>query len=149
MHKIFGKREDKTYLDRKGAYIIPINGEKVGVVETSKGFFLLGGGIDDGETDTQCIVRECIEEMGYQVEIKEKVCSAETYCQHPTIGFFHPIQVYYSGKILEKVKESMESDHIFKWVDYENIRGKMYLEMQNWALEQIWNKYVTTFSLSE
>lgn len=140
MHKIFGKQEDETYLDRKGAYIIPIKDEEVGVVETSKGFFLLGGGIDSGETDTQCIIRECIEEAGYKVEIKEKVCSAETYYEHPTIGFFHPIQVYYSGKLLKKVKKPMELDHVFKWVKYEDIRGKMYLEMQNWALEQIFNK---------
>lgn len=88
MHKIFGKKENKTYIDRKGAYIIPIKGEEVGIVETPKGFFLLGGGIDSDETDTQCIIRECIEETGYQVEIKEKVCSAETYCEHPTLGFF-------------------------------------------------------------
>ncbi len=140
MHRIFGKKENKTYLDRKGAYIIPIKGEEVGIVETPKGFFLLGGGIDSDETDTQCIIRECIEEVGYNVEIKEKVCSAETYCEHPTIGFFHPIQVYYSGELVEKVKEPLELDHVFRWVKYENIRGKMFLDMQNWALEQIWNK---------
>lgn len=98
LHRIFGKEENVAYLDRRGAYIIPIKGEEIGVVETPKGLFLLGGGIDGDETDNQCIIRECIEEAGYQVEIKERVCSAETYYEHPTIGFFHPIQVYYSGK---------------------------------------------------
>ena len=71
---------------------------------------------------------------------KEKVCSAETYHEHPTIGFFHLIQVYYSGGLAEKVKESVELDHVFRWVKYENIRGKMFLDMQYWALEQICNK---------
>ena len=33
MHKIFGIKDNKIYLDRKGAYLIPIRGEKVGVVE--------------------------------------------------------------------------------------------------------------------
>ena len=80
-----------------------------------------------------------IEETGYQVEIKEKVCSAETYCKHPTIGNFHPIQVYYSGQLVKKIKEPMELDHMFRWVEYETIKGKMYLEMQNWAIEQVWN----------
>ena len=70
MHKIFGIKEDKIYLDRKGAYLVPIRGEKVGVVETTKGYFLLGGGIDGDETDNQCIIRECIEEAGYQVETR-------------------------------------------------------------------------------
>ncbi len=33
MHKIFGTKEDKEYKDRIGAYIIPVNGNEVGVVE--------------------------------------------------------------------------------------------------------------------
>lgn len=61
---IFGKEENTVYFERKGAYIIPIKGEEIGVVETPKGFFLLGGGIDSGETDKQCIIRECIEGAG-------------------------------------------------------------------------------------
>ena len=72
LHRIFGKEENVAYLDRRGIYIIPIKGEEIGVVETPKGLFLLGGGIDGDETDNQCIIRECIEEAGYQVEIKEK-----------------------------------------------------------------------------
>ena len=139
LHTIFGKEENVAYLDRRGAYIIPIKGEEIGVVETPKGLFLLGGGIDGDETDNQCIIRECIEEAGYQVEIKERVCSAETYYEHPTIGFFHPIQVYYSGKLVKKVREPVEQDHVFRWVKYEDLRGKMCLEMQNWAVEQVWN----------
>lgn len=96
----------------------------MGVVETTKGYFLLGGGIDGDETDNQCIIRECIEEAGYQVEIKERVCSAETYYKHPTIGNFHPIQVYYSGQLVKKIKEPVEVDHVFRWVEYEKIREK-------------------------
>ena len=45
MHKIFGQKEGAEYFDRQGAYIIPINDGKVAVVETPKGYFLLGGGI--------------------------------------------------------------------------------------------------------
>lgn len=140
MHKVFGQKENKVYFDRKGAYLIPVKGEEVGIVETPKGFFFLGGGIDAGETEIECITRECIEEAGYHVQIKEKVCSAETYCEHPTIGFFHPIQSYYSGKLTSKIKEPTEADHLFKWMKYEHLKGKMFLEMQNWALEQVWEK---------
>ena len=41
MHKVFGTKENEKFVDRKGAYIIPIKGDEVGVVETPKGFFLL------------------------------------------------------------------------------------------------------------
>ena len=58
---------------------------------------------------------------------------------HPTIGYFHPIQKYYLGRLLNKVKEPVEPDHEFKYVRFEDIKGKMYLEMQSWAIEQTWN----------
>ena len=139
MHKVFGQKENKTYFDREGAYIVPLRGDEIGVVETPKGFFFLGGGIDAGETDIECITRECMEEAGYQVVIEKKICSAETYSEHPTIGFFHPIQSYYLGELTLKIKEPIEEDHLFKWIKYENLKGKMFLEMQNWALEQVWD----------
>ena len=136
MHKVFGIKEDEKYLDRKGAYIIPIKDGKVGVVKTPKGYFLLGGGIDAGESHEETIIRECLEEAGYTVKIGEFVCSAETYAKHPTLGYFHPIQSYYRGELMEKVQEPTESDHKFMWVDLDEIRGKMFTKMQDWAIEQ-------------
>ena len=136
MYKIFGLYEDKEYVDRMGAYIIPVRRNEVGIVETPKGYFLLGGGLDADETDFQCIKRECMEEAGYEVEIEKKIGSAETYMLHPTIGYFHPIQSYYVGKLLDKVAEPIEPDHVFKFVKVDEIGNKMYLEMQRWAIEQ-------------
>ena len=136
MHKVFGIQEDVNYLDRVGAYLIPINEGKVGVVRTTKGYFLLGGGIDSGESNEECIRRECLEEAGYMVSIGKKVCSAETYWEHSTLGYFHPIQTYYVGELLEQVSIPVEDDHEFVWIDYNELKGNMYLEMQSWAIEQ-------------
>ncbi len=55
------------YYDRRGVYIIPIRGNKIGIVETPKVFFLLGDGLNSGGSDLQCIERECMEEAGYGV----------------------------------------------------------------------------------
>ena len=136
MHKVFGIKENVEYFDRKGAYLIPINGNKIGVIQTPKGYFFLGGGLENEESHIECIKRECIEEAGYSSLVKEKVCSAETYSKHPAIGYFHSIQTYYSGELVEMISVPIESDHCFLWVDLEQLRGKMFLEMQNWALEQ-------------
>ena len=136
IHKIFGTKEDASYLDREGAYIIPIKDGKIGVVKTPKGYFLLGGGIDKGESHEQAIRRECLEEAGYDVKIRKLICSAELYTNHPTLGYFHPIQVYYSGDLLEWIQAPIESDHEFMWVDLDEIRGKMFTKMQDWAIEQ-------------
>lgn len=138
-HKIFGIKENENYIDRAGAYLIPVTKGKVGVVKTAKGYFLLGGGLDDGESNEECIRRECLEEIGYTVSVGNKICSAEMYCEHPTIGYFHPIQTYYVGELMEQVTVAVEDDHEFVWMDYDDVVDNMYLEMQSWALKQ-WEK---------
>lgn len=140
MHKIFGIKKDVDYIDRKGVYLIPIKNDSVGVVKTLKGYFLLGGGLDNEETDEMCLKRECLEEAGYTIFIKYKIASAETYYKAPEIGYFHPVQTYYAGELLEKVCVPVELDHEFVWVKFNDLKGKMYLEMQNWAIEQSWSR---------
>ncbi len=44
-------------------------------------------------------------------------------------GYFHPIQNYYVGEIISKVAEPMETDHKFVWIGYDEIKGKMFVEM--------------------
>lgn len=136
MHKVFGTKENAEYTDREGAYLIPFRGTLVGVIQTSQGYFLLGGGVEEGESHSECIERECMEEAGYRALVKDRVCSAEAYTTHPTIPYFHPMQTYYRGEILEKVGEPTEEDHALCWMEYDELKGKLFVEMQNWALEQ-------------
>ena len=103
MHKVFGKKENAEYADREGAYLIPYRNTQIAVVQTPKGYFFLGGGLENGESHLRCIERECLEEVGWLPCVKGELCSAETYCFHPTIGYFHPIQTYYYGELVEKM----------------------------------------------
>ena len=135
MHRIFGEKNNVSYVDRKGAYLIAENDGKIAVVKTPKGLFLLGGGIDENETDEAAIIRECREEIGYEAVVEQFVCSAESYGKHPVIGFFHPIQSYYVGKLLLQVDTPMESDHQLVWHTYAELKGNLYVPMQNWALD--------------
>ena len=137
MHRVFGVKENVQYLDREGAYIIPFRNNQIGVVQTPKGYFFLGGGLENRENHSECIKRECMEEAGSVPCIEGELCSAEAYIKHPTIGYFHPIQTYYFGTLLDKEFEPKETDHVLCWIEYEELRGKMFLEMQNWALEQL------------
>ena len=57
MHKVFGVREKINYIDKAGVYLVPVKDGRVGVVKTSKGYFLLGGGLDSGESHEECIER--------------------------------------------------------------------------------------------
>ncbi|MGN0447609.1 MAG: hypothetical protein ACI4GC_03570, partial [Acutalibacteraceae bacterium] len=84
---------------------------------------------------------------GYTAVIKEKICSAETYTTHPKLGYFHPIQSYYIGELKEKVTKPIETNHALMWFEYEKIKGKMFAEMQNWALEQCAERLKEVISL--
>lgn len=141
MNKVFGKKIEKAeYLDRKGAYLIPVENGRVAVIKTQKGYFLLGGGIDGNETDEQCIIRECLEEAGYEVSVGEYIGSAESYLQHPEIGYFHPIQNYYAGKLLRKISDKVEADHKLEWVAVDEIINNLFVEQQNWIVKEYLSK---------
>ena len=140
MHRVFGVKEKTEYLDREGVYLIPCCNNQIGVVQTPKGYFFLGGGLENGESHFDCMKRECIEEVGCMPCVERRLCSAETYMEHPTIGHFHPIQTYYVGKLLDRESTPTETDHTLCWIEYDQLLGKMFLEMQNWALEQLFEQ---------
>lgn len=136
MHKIWGLREEHVYLDREGAYLIPSRNNLIGVIQTPKGYFFIGGGIEAGESHMACIRRECLEETGYLPRVETKICSAEMYTTHPTLGYFHPVQTYYSGELHLQLDCPKEKDHTLCWITYDELRGNMFAQMQNWALDQ-------------
>ena len=110
--KTFGRKEPHlSYYTRPGAYLIAVENGFVILVETPKGYFLPGGGLDTDETHKACIHRECLEELGYTVTIHEKLAEAEMYTIHPIIGPFHPVQYYYTGELREQAGEPAEHDH--------------------------------------
>lgn len=148
MHKVFGEKLKTNYRDRAGAYLICIKEGKAAVVKTPKGFFFLGGGFEGNESAEACIIRECIEEVGYNVKVGEKICSAEHYTYHKRIGYFHPVQTYYMGELVKMEERfTVEKDHTLMWLDYSEIKGKMFSPMQNWALDMAWKK-VNNFELT-
>lgn len=135
--KTFGIKESgKSYFDREGAYIIFENDGFIGVVKTPKGYFLPGGGIEEKESCHACIKRECMEELGYDVQIVRYLCSAEIYTTHQKLGYFHPIQHYFHGKLKRKAADPVEEFHEFVWLDPAKEIDKMFADAQKWAIQR-------------
>lgn len=63
------------------------------------------------------------------------ICSTEEYWIHKELGYFHPIQYYYCGELLEKVAEQKETDHKLEWISIDNIENKMHIKAQGWAIK--------------
>ncbi len=141
--KIFGTKDENTdYTLREGAYILPVKDGMVAVIETPKGYFFIGGGIEAKEGDEDCIKRECLEECGYTCEIDRFLCMADAYFIHDRLGPLNMNQRYYAGSLKDKVAEPIEKDHKLVWLDISESKGNMYAEMQNWALYKLWRSEI-------
>ncbi len=135
MHRVFGIRGPLAYYTRRGAYLLPVRDGTFGIIQVPKGLFLIGGGIESDESEEECILRECAEETGRSARIDSFLCSAETYIVHSSLGPFHPVQSYYLGTLLAADRTKMEKDHVLLWLRPEELVGRMFSEMQNWAVE--------------
>ncbi|RUR39760.1 NUDIX domain-containing protein [Clostridium perfringens] len=137
--KSFGnKKEEINYIDRIGAYVIIFSKDnKVAVAKTSTGYFLLGGGVENGETDEECIKRECLEEAEISVEVKDFICNGDLYRWSDTLKLYmHSIGNFYLAKLVGKVSEPIEEDHELVWLEIEEAYEKLLLEHQVWAIKQ-------------
>lgn len=143
-HKVFGAPQPGVeYRDRPGAYGITFDGGgRAAVVYCQrKGCFLLGGGIERGESEEECIRREALEETGYVVTVGEKVCVGEEFTTDLTGGLYHPIGHVYLIELGERVAEPVETDHILTWMPIKEFQKTTFMRYQSWALEMAWELY--------
>ncbi|MBE6988031.1 MAG: NUDIX domain-containing protein [Ruminococcaceae bacterium] len=135
--KTFGEKLlDITYTDRVGAYLIVIRDGRLATTKAPKGHYLPGGGIMAGESHIDCIIREAREETGYEVRVDEYLCCADKYWKNGDKGYFHPVQYYYAGDLLEKTGESQENDTHFEWLPLSMLEKSMVVDAQIWAVRK-------------
>lgn len=102
-----------------------------------KGYFLLGGGIDPDEEHADCIKRECLEGAGLHVTPTDFICKGD-YFQfiEQTKTDFHGIGYFYHMNINGVVAQPTEPDHFLVWLAIEEIKEKLFLPHQIWAVEE-------------
>lgn len=139
LEKSFGeKKKEVKYSDRVGAYaIIFSENEKIAVVKTKTGYFLLGGGVENKESDEECIIRECLEEAGLAVKVEDFICKGDLYRWSETLNYYmHSIGNFYFVRLIGKISEEIEDGHELVWLDIEEAYKKLLLEHQVWAVRQ-------------
>ncbi len=138
--KQFGVRvEGIDYLERLGAYGIAIKDGAV-LIEIGKlGYFLPGGGVDEGESMEQALQREFLEETGYELRSLELVGQAVEYIYLPEKDFKQKkIGRCYLVELGEKGTPTFADGHVCDtvWIPFAAIRERMYLASQWWAIEE-------------
>lgn len=136
--KTFGTpTKGADYYHRIGAYLVIVHDDKLATIRIAKGYILPGGGIEGDETHEECLLRECIEEIGYDVRVDELIASADAWDTHPRVGPFHPIQFYYSGELLDPLFEDGGTDGTrLEWIPLDRIDELLFVPMQRWAVRQ-------------
>ena len=134
---IFGEVIDgQHYIEREGVYgLLFDDAGKIAVIETPRGYFLPGGGIEGDESHQECVIREFLEETGHEVSVSHFVCEGALYGIAPNImkymkltGFFYKVGL--TGKTIAKIEE----DHDLKWIDTGEAVELLKLENQAWAV---------------
>ena len=141
------KDENKTVNSvRKSSYGILENdlGQIAVVRHEGWGLIFPGGKIDDNEKTDHTIIRETKEEIGYEITDLKHYNTFETYydiySRKTGLLYCHAIVDIYTGKILNKVQDPIETDTSIEWYYPSELFGKMKLDFQNIILEMIYNK---------
>ncbi|MDO4568364.1 MAG: NUDIX domain-containing protein [Clostridia bacterium] len=139
-YRAFEARKPNTeYGRRVCAYLIAFDGNgRIPAVKVSRGYFLLGGGVEDGESHIDAIKRECLEEVGRDAYVGSIICMAERF--HYMTRFDREMQVlayFYRGSLLEQVSEPTEANHELVWLTPDECASKLFLVHQRWAVKCI------------
>jgi 8-oxo-dGTP diphosphatase len=124
------------YIHRIGSYAVIIENEQIAVVPSDElgGFMLIGGGLEEGESETEALQREAIEEIGFELKIGEKLGVATEYL-FAEIDQKHFAKEchFYRAELAEKVSSETENELI--WLSLEKL-VEMYHQCHRWIIEE-------------
>jgi 8-oxo-dGTP diphosphatase len=137
---IFGKKEPGIiYKWRPGVYGIIFNDakNKIALIRTDDGkYFLPGGGLENGESHEECLVREGREEIGKSLSVGEWIGKAQRYF------FSTNDQQHYLGEgdfyfahISGEADGPTEIDHHLEWNEFDSAVDHLFHEHQRWAVQ--------------
>lgn len=135
---IFGEKVDGiNYIQREGVYGVAFNDiGQVAVLKNEYGYFLPGGGLEDGEKLEECLVREFNEELGCSIFIDKFIGEASKYYFSEAFNQYrYPVGFFFKVIIKNDDLESMEKDQILIWM-YPHECIEFLHEHQGWAVSE-------------
>ena len=136
----FGTAEPGArYIDRPVAYgIAPRGGGAIATVRISRPagpiWDLPGGMLDPGESERDALMREFMEETGWQVAPRTLVARARQYTITSTGERRHNIAAFYLCDLLGDRGAKEEDDHELTWLDPVEAMVRMRHEAAAWAI---------------
>jgi 8-oxo-dGTP diphosphatase len=136
---IFGSRvEGVVYKYRPSAYAVIRNGAgEFAIARTPLACYLLGGGMESGETPEQTIEREGKEECGLVLRPSALVGRALEICYSAEDdSYFEKDSIFMASEILSRVPP-IEVDHELTWLTLPLAMQALTHGSHRWALERL------------
>ncbi len=129
------KREGSEYIPRPGVYaIITRSDGNIAVEEVDGKYFLLGGGLDAGETEDEGLRREIMEEVGRIIASSIFLGKANQFVDAKD-GHFNKQGSFYKVELGENINVKFESE--LKWITKEEFKLKGAQQFQVWAVTSL------------
>jgi 8-oxo-dGTP diphosphatase len=128
--------KDKKYIKRPGAYGIFKNvNNLIALIKTKTGYFLPGGGIENGELPDECLKRECLEEIGAEIIILDNFAYGNYYFYSTILNKdMESMGYFFICKIDNFLDISTEDDHELIWIEPGEAIQLLYLDNQREAV---------------
>jgi 8-oxo-dGTP diphosphatase len=122
---------------RPGVYALILDpDQRVLVMRTPKGYYLPGGGIDEGETHHEALAREVLEECGCGIEIGREVARASQYIRSDGSEVLRKDGTYYLATLGPRLQEPTEADHEPVWLSAAEAVAQLVHEAQSFSLRK-------------
>ncbi|MBB5986973.1 NUDIX hydrolase [Sphingobium lignivorans] len=135
MHPAFGQKlAGRDYVERPGAYAFILDAEgRLALIRPQAGrHFLPGGGIEAGETPTDCLLREIVEEMGWRGRVTTELGQATLFTQGIDGRCWTIRAHYFRAYLIERLP--MDGEHDCLWMPPSHAAPLLTRESDRWAL---------------
>jgi 8-oxo-dGTP diphosphatase len=133
----FGEAETAAdYILRPGGYVVITNAVgEIAVVKTPRGFFLPGGGQDEGETPEQAAIREAVEECGLYLRIRGQIGVADELVWSVSESKHYRKRCTFFSAECDRSAGDGEADHELIWMPANEAAARLTHGSQAWAVK--------------
>ena len=133
----FGEQvSGEEYVLRPGGYlVIRKSSNEIAVVRTLRGYFLPGGGIEEGESAAEAAVREAREECGLSVVLQDVLGTADEFVFSGAAGKFYRKRCEFFSADFVSCEGAGEADHELMWMSRDKAVSRLSHKSQVWAVK--------------